>query len=325
MLDSIDRAASETDKAELQRLEDALRHSEARLERESERLMALHHASTVLAMGTGEPDTVFREVLRSAVGLLGASSGTLYRWDDDAKLLRCVHKWRVPASDPTPDLKAGEGLAGQTFARGQPIIVNDYPAWEFAMTIGIQGGLRAGLGVPLRHAGQCIGALLIRSYRDDGRRFTEEDARLVELFGDQAAIAMENARAFQQEQQRRRQLEAIRDVTSEITRELDLTALLRLIIRRAADLVGAASGVVYLWDESDEVLVPRAWHKYTWVQYLRFRLGEGIAGTAAQRRGFCITNDYRTSPHAHPAVLQHTEIRAVLAAATCTRIASSGR
>ena len=76
-----------------------------------------------------------------------------------------------------------------------------------------------------------------------------------------------------------------------------------------------ASGVVYLWDESHGVLVPRAWHNYAWVQDLRFRLGEGIAGTAAQRRGFCITNDYRTSPHAHPAVLQHTEIRAVLAAA----------
>ena len=53
MLDSIHRAASETDKAELRRLEDALRHSEARLERESERLMALHHASTLLAMAPG--------------------------------------------------------------------------------------------------------------------------------------------------------------------------------------------------------------------------------------------------------------------------------
>lgn len=52
----------------------------------------------------------------------------------------------------------------------------------------------------------------------------------------------------------------MRAVTEEITRELDLTTLLDLIIRRAVGLVGADSGEVYLWEEASQMLVPRAWH-----------------------------------------------------------------
>ena len=59
-------------------------------DRESERLLALHRASTALAAQTAEPDAVLDEVLRSAVDLLEAGSASLYLWDAEAALLRCV-------------------------------------------------------------------------------------------------------------------------------------------------------------------------------------------------------------------------------------------
>ena len=49
--------------------------------------------------------------------------------------------------------------------------------------------------------------------------------------------------------ERIRQLEAVKSITQEITRERDLTALLRLITRRAMELVGAASSATHLWDD----------------------------------------------------------------------------
>jgi PAS domain S-box-containing protein len=113
---------------------------------------------------------------------------------------------------------------------------------------------------------------------------------------------------------RTRQLDALRAVSAEITRELDLPTLLRLIVRRAAELVGAASGTVFLWDERDQMLVPEAWHGFgAWRREMRCRLGEAVAGTAAQRREGMIVNDYRTSPYAHPLTLERTGITAVLA------------
>jgi GAF domain-containing protein len=83
------------------------------------------------------------------------------------------------------------------------------------------------------------------------------------------------------------QLEAVLAVTAEITGELDLTVLLRLIISRAVQLVGAVSGVICLWDERQHILVPQttygpAWHGFEeQLQQLHIRPGESLVGVAA--------------------------------------------
>jgi PAS domain S-box-containing protein len=113
---------------------------------------------------------------------------------------------------------------------------------------------------------------------------------------------------------RTRQLEAIQAVTEEMARELDLNPLLELIHRRAAELVGARAGTVYLWDEAAQVLVPGTWHGHgDWVRTVSWRLGEGVAGVVAQRREAMIVNDYRGSPYVHPLILDRSKVTAVLA------------
>jgi signal transduction histidine kinase len=110
------------------------------------------------------------------------------------------------------------------------------------------------------------------------------------------------------------QLEAIRDISADITRELDLTKLLTLITQRAGELIGTGTGTVWLWDEEGEVFVPHArLGDRSWMSGWRVRLGEGVAGTVAQRREGMVVNDYRTSPYALPLVLEHSQITAVLA------------
>jgi PAS domain S-box-containing protein len=111
------------------------------------------------------------------------------------------------------------------------------------------------------------------------------------------------------------QIEAVRAVIIEITRELDLPTLLRLITRRAMDLVDAAHlGAVYLWDETAQALIPHAWHgRGEWMQQARIRLGEGVVGTVAERREGLIVNDYQHSPYAHPLVIEHVGATAILA------------
>jgi len=137
-----------------------------------------------------------------------------------------------------------------------------------------------------------------------------------EISGIMAVVADDTERKRMVEAliRRTRQLDALRAVGTEITRELDLPTLLGLIVRRAAELVGAASGTVFLWDERDQVLVAEAWHGFAdWRRGVRLQLGEGVAGTTAQRREGMIVNDYRTSPYAHPGTLERTGITAVLA------------
>lgn len=123
-----------------------------------------------------------------------------------------------------------------------------------------------------------------------------------------------HASSFRREQQRRRQLEAVRDVTTELTRELDLTPLLALITRRAAGLVDASMGVAFLWDQTAEELVPQAWHGLgAWFGALRLRRGEGAAGRAIELRRGVIANG-RQSAHEQVPLLARVSMTAALAA-----------
>lgn len=124
-----------------------------------------------------------------------------------------------------------------------------------------------------------------------------------------------HATSFRREQQRRRQLEAIRDVTTELTRELDLTALLTLITRRTASLVDAPIGIVYIWDDSTERLIPRAWHGLdSWFAEIQPGRGEGAAGRVVELGRGVIVNDYPTARERYKPLLCHTPIEAALAA-----------
>jgi signal transduction histidine kinase/DNA-binding response OmpR family regulator/HAMP domain-containing protein len=113
--------------------------------------------------------------------------------------------------------------------------------------------------------------------------------------------------------ERNRRLEVVQTIAQEITRELDLTALLQLISRRAAELIEAPASTIYLWDAAAEVFVPHAWHGLgDWIQQVRFRLGEGLPGAVAQRGEGLLVNDYRASPYAIPQFIEQTGITAAL-------------
>src|SRR5439155_4960502 len=104
-----------------------------------------------------------------------------------------------------------------------------------------------------------------------------------------------------------------------MTRELDLPALLRFIVREAAVLVEDGAATVLLLDAAGDKLIPSAWHDSE--RYGRDRpidgsvmLGEGVTGVVAQTREGQIVNDYRSSPLAIPTVAAATTLAAVMAA-----------
>ena len=111
----------------------------------------------------------------------------------------------------------------------------------------------------------------------------------------------ERQRAEEALRARTSQLEAVRAVAGEITREPELSTVLNLITLRAAELFGVRSGSVLLWDNEAQQLRPKTWYGFgDRSKATSFSLGEGFAGVVAQRRHGMFVNDYSTSPFASP-------------------------
>ncbi len=181
---------------------------------ENERLIALQRAAATLAART-DPHEVFDMILRSAVQLLGQGSASLYTWDDEAGVLRLAENFSpvgLVADDAI--LRPGEGVVGRVFASREPLIVRDYQTWEGRTAVGVETGLRACIAVPLVRSGRALGALGLRSY-DPAVAYSEDDARMLALFGDQVAATLTTLEAFGRQRQAVEQLERLNRAKSE--------------------------------------------------------------------------------------------------------------
>src|SRR5262245_47586463 len=151
--------------------------------------------------------------------------------------------------------------AGRAIIDRQTIHIHDLRAAdaEFpeAKARGIAMGLRTVLDTPLLHGGVAIGAIAIR--RREVRPFSDRQIKLLETFADQAVIAIENARLFQELTHKTADLEIsnseLREsleqqtATSEILRVIassptDIQPVLDIIAQNAAQLCGADDAVI---------------------------------------------------------------------------------
>jgi signal transduction histidine kinase len=148
-------------------------------------------------------------------------------------------------------------------------------------------GWRSMVAAPLLHGDQAIGVLSL--YAVDPRPFTPGQIQLLESFASQAVVAIENARLFQELQDRVRELQALGDVGQAVSSSLDLTEVLATIVGNATRLAGADGGIVYEYDETEGLFEVRAADQVTddladTLRMARFRLGEGAVGRAAAIR-----------------------------------------
>ena len=239
-------------------------------------------------------------IVERAAGMLGASGGAVYLCEPERRLLRCAVSYNTPRDYSGMTLKYGEGAGGVVAETGQPLIVDDYRLWEGRRIVSVEDeDLRSVLSLPMRWQDRVIGVIHIIESRWV-RKFTQEDVRITTLFANQAAIAVENARLFDETSQRGQQAAAIAKAGRDISETLQLDVILERIATSAQDLLKARTCAVYLPDPGTPTLraIAALGPFADEIKQDPLNLGDGILGSIALRRSGEIINFVANDPRA---------------------------
>jgi PAS domain S-box-containing protein len=209
--------------------------AEETLARRAQEMAALYEISLEI---NSQPDlrTLLHTIVQRASKLVGTRMGGLYLMRPGRQELELLVGHGMLGDFLGTTLQMGEGLSGRVAQAQEPLMVADYRVWKGRATVYEGQDFRRVLGVPLKLGEDVIGVINVA---DDARigPFEEDEIRLVSLFADQAAIAIQNARLLEAEARQRREAETVQAATQALTATLDLQQVFELILTELRQVV----------------------------------------------------------------------------------------
>jgi len=251
----------------------------------------------VIASSPTDLQPVLDVVAQNAARLCDAKDAVIFRINGDV-FQRLATYGSIPVPAALPPITRGSPV-GRAVVDRQMVHVHDLAAEvdiEFQDSKAIQQlvGTRTILAMPLLREGVPIGEIHVR--RLVVQPFSEKQISLLKTLADQAVIAIENVRLFQELQERTgelarsvEELKALGEVGQAVSSTLDMETVLSTIVGRAVQLSGTDGGVIYEYSEATQDFHLRASYRMEEevVEALRaapIRLGEGATGRGATTR-----------------------------------------
>ena len=292
---------------ELQETNRALTEAHAQVTEALDQQIATSEILRVISGSPTDVQPVFEAIAENSVRLCEGRYCTVYQFDGELIHLAAHHnlgaEGRAEMQRAYPMRPSG---ARSLTARAidtrmvvhSPDFESDPDVDEATRQRARRIGYRTGIAVPMLRAGTPIGCITVtRSDAARGPRpFTAKEIELLKTFADQAVIAIENVRLFQELEARTEdltrsvgELRALGDVGRALSSTLDLDTVLQTIVSRASQLAGADGCAIYEYEEGAEEFKVRATHNFdaSFVQVLRampLRKGEGAMGRATEAR-----------------------------------------
>jgi GAF domain-containing protein/anti-sigma regulatory factor (Ser/Thr protein kinase) len=278
---------------------------EAEQERTHELLESLQYQTATsdvlgaIARSATETQPVFDAIVANAARLCGAHISIIHLLDSDSRLHpAALHNVNEDAAELIHHHQKDN--QEQLIARravDSCAVVEVTDIWDdptYPQDVARAIGIRAVTGVPLINKGKAIGAISVALPQPT--KFDRSQIELVETFARQAVIAIENARLFEAEQQRRRelqesvaQLEALGSVGQAVSSSLDLQLVLQTVLENAARMANAGGGTIYVFDGEANEFVLAAGHNMSeeHIEQVRaqpIRRGEPVIGECADHQ-----------------------------------------
>jgi signal transduction histidine kinase len=224
----------------------------------------------VISRSAFDLQTVLDTLVQSAARLCEADQAAITRPKGDALILAAslgLPSAFLEIAKRTRFIRGRGTITGRALLEKKPIQIADVltdPDFEFTEAQKA-AGYRTVLAIPMLRGDETIGVLVLTRFQV--RPFSPKQLELAATFADQAVIAIENARLFNEVQARTRQLaqsvdelRALGDVSQAVNSTLDLATVLSTIVSRAVQLSGTEAGTIYEFDDGEKELRLRSTH-----------------------------------------------------------------
>src|SRR5262249_10963237 len=293
------------------RLFDELQARNRELTEALEQQTATSEILPVISSSPTDVQPTFEAIARSARRLCDAANAMVFRFDGEL-----IHLAAYDSLDPEqlaavrsvfPIRPGRESITARAILPRAPVHVRDRrddPELQFGIL-----SANTTLSVPLLHDGVPLGAITVT--RAMVALFSDRQVGLLQTFADQAVIAIENVRLFDEVQARTRELarsveelKALGEVSQAIGSTLDLETVLTTIVAKAVQLSGTDAGAIYVFDETRQEFELRAAHgmdaaMIAAIRDQRIRTEERVAQAAAQRAAIQVP-DLLNEPYSSP-------------------------
>jgi signal transduction histidine kinase len=184
--------------------------------------------------------------------LVDAHGCTIYLLDDEEKMLKPIIALGNYDEGAWPPVKLGQGITGKVALSGKGRIVKIEEGNEDTTLSNDNDEPQYLLAVPLQVKALTIGAMALSCIGPHG--FTPHDLELTSSLGNQAAVAIENARLYNATRQRNKELLALYSIAMSLGQTLEMSNLLDEILKQVPEVLGHEGGAIFLVSDSDKLL-----------------------------------------------------------------------
>jgi len=197
-------------------------------------------------------DTVYREVLT----LFQPDALFIALYDEEADELDARIRMDEGFREPPMRRPLGVGFTSLVVTERKALLVQDYEQEKKRLPMpdlyGTKRPPACWLGVPMLSSGQVIGVICVQSYR--ARAYGEEEQLLLTTIADEVAVAIENARLFEEARSRAERLALLNRIAGAISAAFHLDDLLEQVYQEVTSVFRTDAFFIALYDdETDEL------------------------------------------------------------------------
>ncbi|MFO8036696.1 MAG: GAF domain-containing sensor histidine kinase [Anaerolineales bacterium] len=252
-------------------------------------------------------ENTLHAIVKASAELIPCALAEVSLWEEQTNLLttqaiQCEPDRSYPIGQTYPP---GKGYTGWVVKHRKPLFIPDVEARKDIRPHILPGEkpFKAYAGLPLLAGDTFLGVLVLVA--DQVGAFDDRDLRLLNTLADQAAIAIQNARVYEELSRRNRELSALFQVAESAQRANQLEMLLQDVLENVVEVTNADGGGIRIYDPSREEVVLIAHHGLSeaYIQEARvFPLTEEIVGWVARSGRPSLSDDMWTDERVSPQV-----------------------